>query len=136
MREKIIKYLQGIQCEWFPVEWDSYFVEWLATEIECYDISGIKMRYFFEGKDCNIQYVQNVDGKNVTFTHFSHYGTLDRCKTLLRNAVRSVDELKRKAADEKNNGYEIEIDGGDVRIYALFDKVPRCRIIWKNGEFK
>lgn len=135
MKDKIIQYLHGVQCEWFPVEWDSYFVEWLAAEIECYDISGIKMRYFFEGKECNIQYVQNVDGKNVTFTHFSHYGTLDRCKTLLLNAVRSAIESKDPAGHPRDYKVYISVSGA-IKIVSFPKGGAWETVVWQNGEFK
>lgn len=135
MREIIIKYLQGMQCEWFPVEWDSFVVEWLVAAAGYgkepgETIDGLKIKYEFTLPHVTVLW----SDKNEPKKRF-YYGTLDRCKALLLNAVRSVDEPKRRAAgiDIKNYNFAT---GGDCDLDIYYHSRNEMGIAWENGEFK
>lgn len=136
MKDQIIKYLQGIQCEWFPLEWDLFIVEWLVAAAGYgkepgETITDLKIKYEFTLPHATIHWSDKNEPKKKFY-----YGTLDRCKLLLLNAVRSVDEPKWKGKWGEIF-YLIFIDESGIRIEATPEYGDRSpHIIWENGEFK
>lgn len=137
MRDKIIQYLQDIKCEWFPVEWDAFMYNFMGIVLTYNesDLKNIRIKYeFFD----NYYIVLFGDRHNVQEFHTTcNYFTLDRCKLLLLNAVRSIDEPKRKASGEKIERYAV-YSGNMVFVYYLDGGYldGGSDIVWENGEFK
>lgn len=128
MRDQIIKYLQGIQCEWFPVEWDSFMVEWIESAKGC-NHEGMKAKYRFEEHFVIVNY-----SYDIPYQMF-YYGTLDRCKTLLRNAVRSAIESKDPAGHPRDYKVYISVSGA-IKIVSFPKGGAWETVVWQNGEFK
>lgn len=141
MRDQIIKYLQGMQCKWFPVEWDSFAFNHLGVR-QGYSEKQLD-DFFIKYEFCEKKYLVRVSfKKNEDVIHFTncYYFTLDRCKTLLLNAVRSVDEPRRRRAginiegNGHHSGYTIATGGELIQIY--YHTKDGATIAWENGEFK
>lgn len=137
MRDKIIQYLQDIKCEWFPVEWDAFFSEYIKmAEGDAASSSAKQMKYRFHEKTAYHAVRDGDYGDEIALRYAFFYGSLDRCKKLLLNAVRSVDEPKRIAAGHKYFKYVMGANIEWIRIFRQSRKGGSYEIIWENGEFK
>lgn len=128
MKDKIIQYLHGVQCEWFPVEWDPFMVEYIESVEGC-DHEEMKVKYRFEEYFVIASYSRDIEYQMF------YYGTLDRCKTLLLNAVRSAIESKDPAGHPRD--YKVYIGvSGIIKIVSFPKGGARETVVWQNGEFK